>query len=102
MKTLNLVASFGAITAYGYYSIRSQAQKQQRDSSKKTQKVGVNGKFLEQIKKLLPIIFPSVFSKESGLLVSLASILIVRTWLDIWFSSFNGKVVKSIVSRDKA
>ena len=39
---------------------------------------------------------------ESGLLVSLAGVLIARTWLDIWFSSFNGQVVKAIVSRDKA
>lgn len=43
-----------------------------------------------------------VASKEFGLLLSLAAILIARTWLDIWFSGFNGLVVRSIVSRDKA
>ncbi|KAJ3088108.1 ATP-binding cassette sub- D member 3, partial [Quaeritorhiza haematococci] len=42
-----------------------------------------------------------LFSKEVGLLASLAGILVVRTWLDIWFSGFNGMVVKSIVSRDR-
>jgi hypothetical protein len=31
-----------------------------------------------------------LFSKESGLLVVLATVLIARTWLDIWFSGFNG------------
>jgi len=25
----------------------------------------------------------------------------IRTWLDIWFSGFNGTVVKAIVSRDR-
>jgi ATP-binding cassette subfamily D (ALD) protein 3 len=54
------------------------------------QKVGVNSEFIEQMKKLLPICIPGVFSKESGLLVVLASVLIARTWLDIWFSGFNG------------
>ncbi|KAL3899843.1 MAG: hypothetical protein SGCHY_001757 [Lobulomycetales sp.] len=56
---------------------------------------------LAQIRKILPILFPRLFCKESGLLVSLASLLILRTWLDIWYSSFNGRVVRAIVSRDK-
>ncbi|KAI7891185.1 ABC transporter transmembrane region 2-domain-containing protein [Mucor mucedo] len=68
---------------------------------KKYKKVGVNAEFFEQMKKLLPICVPGVFSKESGLLVILATVLIARTWLDIWFSGFNGSVVKAIVSRDR-
>ncbi|KAI8373448.1 ABC transporter transmembrane region 2-domain-containing protein [Choanephora cucurbitarum] len=72
-----------------------------QQNKKKHRKVGVNADFFEQMKKLLPICIPGVFSKESGLLVILASVLIARTWLDIWFSGFNGSVVKSIVSRNK-
>ncbi|CAO3703667.1 unnamed protein product [Rhizopus stolonifer] len=53
------------------------------------------------MKRLFPICVPGLFSKESGLLVVLASVLIARTWLDIWFSGFNGQVVKSIVSRNR-
>ncbi|CEI94008.1 Putative ATP-binding cassette, subfamily D (ALD), member 3 [Rhizopus microsporus] len=45
--------------------------------------------------------FVGLFSKESGLLFVLATVLIARTWLDIWFSGFNGQVVKAIVSRDR-
>lgn len=41
-----------------------------------------------------------VTSKEFALLVGLALILIVRTGLDIWFTAFNGSVVRSIVTRD--
>ncbi|PJF17372.1 ATP-binding cassette, subfamily D (ALD), member 3 [Paramicrosporidium saccamoebae] len=63
-------------------------------------KVGVDAQFLAQLKKIVPICVPGVASKECALLVSLAGILIARTWLDIWFSSFNGVVVRSIVSRD--
>ncbi|GAA5804387.1 hypothetical protein HPULCUR_009876 [Helicostylum pulchrum] len=74
---------------------------QQQPNKKKHKKVGVNAEFFEQMKKLLPICVPGVFSKESGLLVVLATVLIARTWLDIWFSGFNGSVVKAIVSRDR-
>lgn len=63
-------------------------------------RVGVDAQFVSQLRKILPICVPGVASKEMALLVSLASILIARTWLDIWFSSFNGVVVRSIVSKN--
>jgi ATP-binding cassette subfamily D (ALD) protein 3 len=59
-------------------------------------------RFFKQMKMLLPILVPGPLSRETGLLVALAGVLIARTWLDIWFSAFNGQVVKSIVSRDRA
>ncbi|KAI8074343.1 ABC transporter transmembrane region 2-domain-containing protein [Gilbertella persicaria] len=74
----------------------SDKKKQPQQNKKKHKRVGVNADFFEQMKKLLPICIP-----ESGLLIVLASVLIARTWLDIWFSGFNGSVVKSIVSRNK-
>ena len=72
----------------------------ERRRADRHKKVGVDAQFLSQLKKILPICVPSVTSKETALLVSLAGVLIARTWLDIWFSSFNGVVVRSIVSRD--
>jgi len=44
---------------------------------------------------------PALLSKETGMLAALALVLLGRTWLDIWFSAFNGEVVKAIVTRDK-
>lgn len=32
--------------------------------------------------------------------ISLAAILIARTYLDIWFTGFNGVVVRAIVTKD--
>jgi len=64
-------------------------------------RVGVDAQFVRQLKKLLPICIPSVYSREFGLLFTLAVVLLGRTWLDIWFSAFNGEVVKAIVTRDK-
>ncbi|KAF9113859.1 ATP-binding cassette sub- D member 3 [Mortierella sp. AM989] len=67
----------------------------------KPRRVGVDRHFVEQLKKLLPVCVPGIASKESGLLTILATILIARTWLDVWFSGLNGAVVKAIVSRDR-
>ncbi|KAF9951417.1 ATP-binding cassette sub- D member 3 [Mortierella alpina] len=72
-----------------------------RDGSAKPHRVGVDKHFVEQLKKLLPICIPGLASKEAGLLAALATILIARTWLDVWFSGLNGAVVKAIVSRDR-
>jgi len=68
----------------------------------KKRTAAVDKRFFEQIRKLIPILVPSVKSKEFALVVSLAVVLILRTYLDIWFSGFNGAVVKSIVSRNKS
>ncbi|KAF9583853.1 ATP-binding cassette sub- D member 3 [Lunasporangiospora selenospora] len=76
------------------------ASTQGRDDPK-LRKVGVDRRFLEQLKKLLPICIPGLASKEAALFATLATILIARTWLDIWFSSLNGAVVKAIVSRNR-
>ncbi|ORZ16636.1 ABC transporter transmembrane region 2-domain-containing protein [Lobosporangium transversale] len=67
----------------------------------KPRRVGVDRHFVEQLKKLLPICIPGLASREAGLLAALATILIARTWLDVWFSGLNGSVVKAIVSRDR-
>ncbi|KAI3650106.1 hypothetical protein MP228_005738 [Amoeboaphelidium protococcarum] len=85
----------------GKQSLAMSAGGDKKVSSKSSARVGVNARFFAQMNKLVPILVPSVFSRESALLVSLAAVLIARTWLDIWFSSFNGVVVKSIVSRDR-
>ncbi|KAJ1924964.1 hypothetical protein IWQ60_004873 [Tieghemiomyces parasiticus] len=71
-------------------------------AAKKSRRIGVDARFVAEIKRLLPICIPGVRSPEFVLLLALASVLIVRSWLDIWFSSFNGQVVKAIVSRDRA
>ncbi len=46
------------------------------------------------------ILFIGIASKEFALLAGLAGVLILRTGLDIWFAAFNGRVVRSIVTRD--
>jgi len=67
----------------------------------KKRTAAVDRRFFEQIRRLVPILVPGIRSKEFGLVISLALVLVLRTYLDIWFSGFNGAVVKSIVSRNK-
>lgn len=70
-------------------------------SKSKKNNVGINGKFISHMKRLIPIIMPSIFSVETSMVIGLGFVLIARTWLDIWFSAFNAKVVRSIVGRKK-
>ena len=64
-------------------------------------KVGVNKQFFRQLQYLVPICIPGVKSKEFLLIVCLCITLVSRTTLDIWLSSFNGRIVKTIVSKDR-
>ena len=83
----------------------SSNNQQHRKGKSSKQRVGVNSHFLKQMRELLPICIPGtckdlhritwtttgwsvyigVFSKEAGLLGALATVLIARTWLDIWY-----------------
>ena len=50
-------------------------------TEEKKKRVGVDAQFLSQLKRLLPICIPGIASKEMGLLLSLALILVARTGL---------------------
>lgn len=60
----------------------------------------VNKAFLFQLQKLLKIMVPSVWSRESGILTSHTLTLIVRTFLSIYVAMLEGRMVKYIVRRD--
>jgi ATP-binding cassette subfamily D (ALD) protein 3 len=68
-----------------------------QSKKKKVGDVGVNAQFLLELKQILPI---AIHKREAVLLSALACILFARTYLDIWFSGFNGLIVKAIVKRD--
>jgi ATP-binding cassette subfamily D (ALD) protein 2 len=60
----------------------------------------VNKAFLVQLQKLLKIMVPSVWSRESGILTSHTLTLIARTFLSIYVAMLEGRMVKYIVRRD--
>ncbi len=51
------------------------------------------------MKKLCSIAIPSWRTKEFAYLVVLTALLIVRTWMSIWLSEVNGRVVRAIINR---
>ncbi|CAO3690184.1 unnamed protein product [Rhizopus stolonifer] len=85
LKNSALVVSL----VYAVYKVKKHAQLRSKEAE-----------FFLHIKTMLPLCVPSLFSKESGLLVLITSVLVTRTWLDIWFSGFHGRVIKTIVTRN--
>ncbi|KAI9183096.1 hypothetical protein H9P43_004013 [Blastocladiella emersonii ATCC 22665] len=97
----NLDPSDAAAGGSGSAAERKNRAANGRASGNSANRVGVNARFIAQMKRLLPILVPSPVSREAGLLAALAAVLFARTWLDVWFSSLNSSVVHSIVSRNK-
>ncbi|XP_078678203.1 ATP-binding cassette sub-family D member 1-like [Branchiostoma floridae x Branchiostoma belcheri] len=60
----------------------------------------INKDFFKQLLRLLKIIFPSVFTKEAGLLTLHSGSLVCRTFLSIYVAKLDGRIVRSIVRRD--
>lgn len=60
----------------------------------------VNKLFYKQLRRLLKIIFPGVWSKEFGALAFHTATLVARTFLSIYVARLDGSIVKTIVQRD--
>lgn len=60
----------------------------------------VNKVFFNQIRFLLKIIIPGIWTKEFGILSLHTLSLICRTFLTVYVASLDGKIVKTIVQKD--
>ena len=60
----------------------------------------VNKEFWDQLWKLLKIIIPGAWSKSAMILFFHTLSLVARTFLSIYVAKLEGKIVKSIVSKD--
>ncbi|XP_059490639.1 ATP-binding cassette sub-family D member 1 [Neocloeon triangulifer] len=60
----------------------------------------VNKEFLLQLEKLLRVMVPGLWCKESGLLIVHTLSLAARTFLSIYVASLEGHIVKHIVRKD--
>ena len=98
------LASVG-ISYYIYQSMFTKdvtkQQIKQLKSQKKEKKIktAVDAKFVANLRRLLRIAIPALWSREVGYLFILAFFLVVRTVLSIRIADVNGKIVKSIVNR---
>lgn len=75
-------------------------EKPQKAKQEKSKSPGVNKLFLKQLRSLLSIVVPGVWSKEFGILSLHTLTLICRTFLSIYVATLDGKIVKTIVQKD--
>ncbi len=69
-------------------------------SEHKRRTISVDRHFYKQLRKLLKILIPGIFTKEFGLLVLHTLTLVSRTFLSIYVAHLDGKIVKTIVQKD--
>lgn len=62
--------------------------------------VGFDKEFIVRLYRLLRLMVPCVFCKETGLLIMHTCALTVRTFLSIYVASMEGQMVKFIVRKD--
>ncbi|CAI4227850.1 unnamed protein product [Auanema sp. JU1783] len=72
----------------------------QQSHSQKSTKKGFNPEFLKQLKFLLKIMVPGLFTKEAGIIGTHSLILICRTFLSIYVAGLEARIVKAIVEKD--
>ncbi|PVD24556.1 hypothetical protein C0Q70_15039 [Pomacea canaliculata] len=70
------------------------------DINTKKSSPNVNKLFYVQLRRLLKIIIPGVWSKEFGTLAFHTAILVTRTFLSVYVARLDGRIVKTIVERD--
>ncbi|ODN05560.1 ATP-binding cassette sub-family D member 2 [Orchesella cincta] len=80
--------------------IRETYRMKKRKYRHKSRGPALNLEFLKQMKFLLKIMIPSVWSKQVGILVLHTGTLIFRTFLSIYVAKLEGKIVGGIVQRN--
>ncbi|KAJ2548162.1 hypothetical protein EV175_004928 [Coemansia sp. RSA 1933] len=96
----------------GYNQLQDQMQQEQRlrqDTiagkilqDQRAPRIVTIAQFIKSVSRLLGIGFPSVGCTEARLTAALVAVLGVRTGLDVWFSNFNARCVRAVVTYDRA
>lgn len=71
-----------------------------KPSSSSRNKVAVDGVFIKRLFKLVKIVVPGVLSVESGYIVLVALMMLVRTYCDLWMIASTTYIERIIISRD--
>lgn len=67
---------------------------------KRRKSPGINKEFIVQLQKLVKLMIPGIWTKETGLLSMHTLALATRTFLSIYVASMEGQIVKYIVRKD--
>lgn len=66
--------------------------------SEHSSKKSISTSFLRQLFNIIPIVIPSFTSTEAMCIYALSSLVIVRTFISIFVSDLNGKLLKAILA----
>lgn len=96
------ICIFTTYTARRLYPrlLKSYAKRTNATQSPRKDTPNVDKRFYKQLKYLMKIIIPGVWSKELGILFLHTCTLVVRTFLSIHVAKLDGRIVKVIVRRD--
>ncbi|KAJ1837790.1 hypothetical protein LPJ70_005715 [Coemansia sp. RSA 2708] len=96
----------------GYSQLQQQIQREQRlqqdtidgklVQGQRGTRIVTIAQFIKSVSRLLGIGFPSIGCTEARLTAALIAVLGVRTGLDVWFSNFNARIVRAVVTYDRA
>lgn len=75
-------------------------QSNRQDASQKRVSPNVNKLFYRQLRRLVKIIIPGLWTKEFGALAFHTAILVARTFLSVYVAKLDGSIVQTIVQRD--
>jgi len=105
-KLMNLVSPKKAIPSDPGSALTAVEENEQRaknelaKSEKSKKNPAVNKEFLLQLQKLMKVMIPKFWSRETFILSSHTLTLIARTFLSIYVALLEGRMVKYIVRRD--
>lgn len=100
LKRIALAASGGG-AIWWFFFRRPNKRKELEPSAHSTSKkknVGLNKEFVDQIKALLPVLFPKFWSRTTALMAAHTTCLIGRTLASIYLASMDGKIVKALIT----
>nr|XP_039255609.1 ATP-binding cassette sub-family D member 3-like [Styela clava] len=66
------------------------------------EKAAIDMNFIRRLKQILRIMVPGWWSKETGLLILVALMLIMRTRFDVWMIKNGTSIESSIIARDRS
>eukprot|EP01080_Neovahlkampfia_damariscottae_P009490 gene9490-1696_t len=103
-QKMALVAVFG-FGISGYYihknaKLKDEAEKNPEKFEKKKLEKEKKQKFYGQLKSILGVLFPSIYCKETALLVGHTLALVAKTFLSLYIANLDGSIVKALVDRE--
>lgn len=105
LSKLQKLGIIGSIAGFFTFLRKLHVQKRRQRARRHNSSVprprlpGVNLQFFKEMKFLLKLMIPNVWSKQIGLLITHTGTLIARTFLSIYVAKLEGKIVKEIVQK---